>query len=169
LGFFDRFRTILYIQVSPNRLTIRHLQPGKPTIEFADVPLVAIAVHPQRGQQVMAIGSAVKTLRPALDPGTELIIENGFEHPRSVIGDVDLAEIVLRSGIKEVLKSRGRLWTSPDCLLQVLGDWEGGLTGPERQALKGLALQVGARCVFMIDQPHPLMDEEIWALCRPKS
>jgi hypothetical protein len=169
VGFFDRFRTILYIQISPNLVTIRHLQRGKPTIEFVDVPLVAISVHPQRGKQVVAVGSAVKTLRPALDPGEELVTGNGFEHPRSVIGDMDLAEIVLRSGIKEVLKRRGMLWVSPDCLLQVLGHWEGGLTSPERQALKGLALCAGARFAFLIDQPNPLADEQIWELCRPES
>jgi hypothetical protein len=169
VGFFDRFQTILYIQVSPNLVTIRHLQRGKPTIEFADAPLVAVSVHPKRGQQVVAIGHEVKTLRPALDPGEELIIGNGFAHPRSVVGDVDLAEIALRSAVRTVLKSRGTLWISPDCLLQVLGDWEGGLTSPERQALRGLALQAGTRCAFMIDQPHPLTDEQIWELCRPKS
>jgi hypothetical protein len=169
VGIFDRFRTILYIQISPSWVTIRCLRPGQPTIEFADAPLVAISVHPKRGQQVMAIGSEVKTLRPALDPGEEMISGNGFEHPRSVIGDVDLAEIVLRSGVRKVLKNCGWRFTSPDCLLQVLGDWEGGLTSPERQALKGLALQTGARCVFIIDRPNPLMDEEVWDLCRPES
>jgi hypothetical protein len=130
---------------------------------------VAISVHPKRGQQVIAIGREVKTLRPALDPGEELIIGNGFEHPRSVIGDVDLAEIVLRKWVRKILKSCGVLWVSPDCLIQVLGDWEGGLTSPERQALKGLAICAGARCAFLIDRPNPLMDEEVWDLCRPES
>jgi hypothetical protein len=169
VGIFDRFRTMLYIQISPSWVTIRCLRPGKPTIEFADAPLVAISVHPKRGQQVIAIGREVKTLRPALDPGEELIIGNGFEHPRSVIGDVDLAEIVLRKWVRKILKSCGVLWVSPDCLIQVLGDWEGGLTSPERQALKGLAICAGARCAFLIDRPNPLMDEEVWDLCRPES
>jgi hypothetical protein len=169
VGFFDRFRTILYIQISPSWVTIRCLRPGKPTIEFADAPLVAISVHPKRGQQVMAIGSEVKTLRPALDPGEEMISGNGFEHPRSVIGDVDLAEIVLREWVRKILKSCGVLWVSPDCLIQVLGDWEGGLTSSEKAALRGLAIRTGARCAFMIDRPNPLMDEEVWDLCRPES
>jgi hypothetical protein len=169
VGFFDRFRTILYIQISPSWVTIRYLRRGKPTIEFADAPLVAISIHPKRGRQLVTVGSAVKTLRPELDPGEELMIGNGFEHPRSVIGDVDLAEIALRGWVRKILKSCGVLWVSPDCLLQVLGDWEGGLTSPERQALKGLAICAGARCAFMIDQPHPLTDEQIWDLCRPES
>jgi hypothetical protein len=160
---------MLYVQISSSWVTIRCLRPGKPTIEFADAPLVAVSVHPKRGQQVVAIGSEVKTLRPALDPGEELIIGNGFKHPRSVIGDVELAEIVLQKWVRKILKSCGVLWVSPDCLIQVLGDWEGGLTSSEKEALRGLAIRTGARCAFMIDQPNPLSDEQVWELCRPES
>ncbi len=169
MGFFARFQTIVYIQISPSWVTVRHLQRGKPTIEFADTPLVAISIHPKRGKQLVAVGSAVKTLRPELDPGEELMIGNGFEHPRSVIGDVELAEIVLREWFRKILKSRGVLWVSPDCLIQVLGDWEGGLTSSEQETLRGLAIRAGARCAFMIEQPNPLMDEQIWDLYRPES
>jgi rod shape-determining protein MreB and related proteins len=168
-NFYKSLESILYIQLKPDRVTIRRLRYGKESIEYSDAPWVAIVDHPKRGKQVIAVGSVARTIRPDLEPGEELIIGNGFEHPRSMIGDIDFAVIALKDFFRQVFKG-GRLLMSPICVIQALGTWDGGLTGGEKYGLKAVAIAAGAKMVFIIESPDRFTDEQIWALLYdPKS
>jgi rod shape-determining protein MreB and related proteins len=168
-GFFKSLDSILYVQLQPDRVTIRRLRYGKETIEHSDAPWVAIVEHPKRGKQVVAVGSAARTTRPELEPGEELIIGNGFEHPRSMIGDTELAEIALKAFFRQIFKGRPLLM-APICVVQALGNWDGGLTGAEKYGLKIVTIAAGAKMVFIIESPDRFTDEQIWALLYdPKS
>jgi rod shape-determining protein MreB and related proteins len=161
-GIFRKLDSILYIQVRPDRLTVRFLRQGKESIEVSEMPLVAIVEHPKLGKQVVAVGNAVKTTLLDLAPNEKMSVGNGFEHPRSIIGDFELSEIAVKHFIRQVL--RGRLLVAPVAFVQVLGDWAGGLTNIETRALRELGIMAGAREVSLIEQPDRLMDEQIWEL-----
>jgi rod shape-determining protein MreB and related proteins len=161
-GLFKSFDSILYLQLQPDRLTVRHLRWGKESVEFSDVPLVAVVEHPKLGPQVVAVGGAVKTHPRPLGPGEKLWIGNGFGHPRTILGDFDCALMAVQHCVRQV--HCGRRLISPSCVVQVLGNWDGGLTKLEKRGLQELGMASGARQVFLLDQPDRLTDEQLWEL-----
>jgi rod shape-determining protein MreB and related proteins len=161
--FFKSLDSVLYVQLQPDRVKVRFLRYEKETIEHSDVPWVAIVEHPKRGKQVIAVGSEARTIQPELQAEEELILGNGFEHPRSIIDNFEWAEIVVRHFVRQSIPVK-RLLAAPVCFIQVLGAWEGGLTRIEKRAIHDLAMLAGAREVIVIDRSDRLTDDQIWAL-----
>lgn len=73
---------------------------------------------------------------------------NVFDHPRSIISDYVLAQILLQHAIRELFKDRLFL-SGPVVVIHVRAILEGGLTQPETRALMELALGAGARDAYI--------------------
>jgi rod shape-determining protein MreB and related proteins len=148
--FFSR---ILYVQLSPQRLSVRDPARGR---GIAEVPELAIEVPPDgKARRVLAVGQQARGL--ASMPST--IIVNPFTHPRSLVSDFTCAEQVLKAFVKKVV---GRAWLQPQPLIVMhpLGEHEGGLTQIELRAIRELGLGAGGARVLIWLGPE-LSDEEL--------
>jgi rod shape-determining protein MreB and related proteins len=161
-GLFKSFNSVLYLQLQPDQLTVRYLRWGKESVEFSDVPLMAVVDYPKRGPQVVAVGAAVKTYPRNLGPGETLWVNNAFGHPRTIIDDVDGAVIVVKHFLQQV--HFGRRLISPSCVVQVLGNLDGGLTKLEKRGLSELGLALGASQIVLLNQPDRLTDDQLWEM-----
>ena len=133
MQFFKRY---IYIQLSPQRVTVRDPNAQR---EVAEVPEIAIQDPATDKSKVLAVGSAARGVVGT--PGTAIV--NPFAHPRSLISDFTLAELVLKNFVGRALGSSW-LQRSPTAIVHPLGQHEGGLTQVELRAFRELALSAGA-------------------------
>lgn len=146
------FKQFLYIQLSPERITVRD---PKTEQVVSEVPEVAIQ-HPSSGKaKILAVGSAAR--QAASQPDTQVL--NPFAHPRSLVSDFTVAEQVLKAFVSRV---RGSAFFQPQPIVIVhpLGHHEGGLTQVEIRALRELALGSGASEAHVWQGPH-LTNEQV--------
>ncbi|WP_294769415.1 rod shape-determining protein [uncultured Rhodoferax sp.] len=130
---------LLYIQVSPERLTVRNPKTGS---SWSEVPEVAISKA--RTLKILAIGAEAR-----LHSATEGVqIVNPFGHPRTMVGDFTAGEALLRLAVQRV---HPRHWWSskPRVVLHLLGDPLGGFTQVELRAFREMAWGAGAVDVVM--------------------
>jgi len=147
--FFKRY---LYIQLSPQRVTVR--DPNSQQV-VAEVPEIAIQ-HPATGKaKVLAVGSAARAA--AGEPDTEIV--NAFAHPRSLISDFTVAELVLKNFVSRA-RGNSLLQPNPIAIVHPLGQHEGGLTQVELRAFRELALGAGASEVRIWQGPQ-LTDQQV--------
>lgn len=136
----SRLSPLLYVKISPERLTVRDVKAG---VEKAEIPEMAIGR--QAGKVVvLAVGS--KARQVALSQGAEVV--NPFGHPRTLIGDFTSGEQLLKAFLRELSGTRF-FAVSPRVLMHPLGNPEGGFTQIERRALREMALGAGASQVFL--------------------
>lgn len=143
------FNTALYVQISPERLTVRDPKSGQ---AFSEIPELAIAHSPKA--TVVAIGAQA---RLAATPSVEII--NPFNHPRTLVGDFTAGEQLLKAAIRKV-QGNALLALAPRIVLHLMGDPAGGFTQVEARAFREMALGAGAREVD-IWQGRPLTDQEV--------
>lgn len=129
-------RQVLYIQLAPQRISIRLPRTGTMLSEAADI---AIA-HKGTSRVVAAVGHAASVLRGSA--GVQ--VYSPFAHPRSIINHCEEAEALLCQLIKQALGMRWLAW-APTVVLHPLGQPEGGFTDVELRALRAMALRAGAR------------------------
>jgi rod shape-determining protein MreB and related proteins len=142
----------LYIQLAPERLTVRD---PKTQVTVSEVPEVAIARPPGQKATVLAIGTEAKSL--ASTAHTAVI--NPFAHPRSLISDFTAAELVLKAFVKRIAGKS--FWQpAPVLVMHPLVNYEGGLTQVEIRCLRELAMAAGASRVCVWQGPH-LSDEQL--------
>ncbi len=147
---------LLYIQISPERLTIRKPKSGQTRSE---VPELAIGLPPER--RVIAVGAQARPAAAA--QSAELV--NPFAHPRSLISDFTMAEQLLRHQLKAMHRPSW-LAASPHIVIHPLGEPQGGFTQVELRALRELARAVGAAKVN-VWTGRALTDEELLARRAP--
>ena len=135
-SFFTKkfFFTTVYIQVSPDRVTVRNITTGE---SISERPTVEI--RPGQRSQLLAHGDKAGTYVTRI--GVQL--DNPFGHPRSIVSDFTAGERLIGSLIKRVVK-RAYFSTSLLVVMHPLGDPEGGFTQIERRALQEMALGAGA-------------------------
>jgi rod shape-determining protein MreB len=135
----NAFRPVIYVQISPDRLTVRNVKSGE---AISEVPEIAIAGGSAR--TVLAVGAEARSA--AATQAAEIV--NPFRHPRSLVGDFSLGEQVLKAFIRR-LQSRSFLSFPPLVVLHPLGSHDGGLTQVERSALREMAMGAGAAKVVL--------------------
>ncbi|MCL2635243.1 MAG: rod shape-determining protein [Betaproteobacteria bacterium] len=153
------FKQYLYIQLSPQKLTVR--DPVKRT-EISEIPEIAIRRVPGKPAVVVAVGAAARGA--AGGPSVEVL--NPFAHPRSLFSDFIVAEMVLKAFVE---RARGKSISSllrPVIVMHPLGEPEGGLTQVELQAMRELAIGAGASSVYFCILPKPLTDEQVLQFLR---
>lgn len=146
------FRQYLYVQLSPQWLTVR--DPAKRE-EISEIPEIAIRTDPGKRASVVAFGAAARST--AAEPNTK--VHNPFAHPRSLISDFILAESLLKAFVRRV-RGNAVLCLNPVFVMHPLGDHAGGLTQVELRAMRELALGAGASGVHLWQGPV-LTDEQV--------
>lgn len=136
---FSRFSPLLHVQLSAERIVIEEASGARLVDE---VPDLAISRGPD--VRVMAVGAQARDA--AVRAGGRCV--NPFAHPRTLMSDFTLAEVVLRYFVRRAL-GNGWLTPSPRILLHPLGDPEGGFTQVEWRAFRELALGAGASKAYL--------------------
>jgi rod shape-determining protein MreB len=144
------FRFSLYIQISPDRLTVRNPRTGA---QLSEVPELAIMSAPK--VRVTAVGKEARS--KLAEPNVKLV--NPFAHPRSLVSDFTAGEQLLKAFVAR-MATHGFLSVSPSVVLHPLGDPAGGFTQIEVRALQEMAMGAGARSV-KVWQGRPLTDQEL--------
>ncbi len=122
---------------------------------FDDVPEVAIHRPPGRPATIRAVGDEAR----AHAAETDVVVVNPLLHPRTLVADFVIAELLLKHAVRSLYGGRAFM-PSPEFVMHPIDDYEGGLTQIEIQALRQLALGTRARKAQVWQGPT-LNDEEI--------
>lgn len=146
------FIPTIYVQLSPERLTLRNAKTG---VTISEIPEIAIA----RGTKprILGVGGEARLQRAASTVEVEII--NPFAHPRSLVSDFISGEQVLKGLLRRLL-SESIFAASPRVVLHPMGDPEGGFTQIEIRALQEMAAGAGASKVT-VWQGRALSDAEL--------
>jgi len=90
---FSHFTRIIYVQVSPDRLTVRNPKTGE---SFSEIPEVAIATAPK--PRVVGVGKEARAHQSA--PAVQIV--NPFAHPRSLVSDFTVGEQTLKAFLRRL-------------------------------------------------------------------
>ena len=131
-----------YVRIRTNLISARDISNGK-TVE--DKPVVAIHIE-GRHRNILAIGASATFKAELTD--YEFTLINGFDHPRSIISDFEIAEHTMRYFISQ-LRDNQTFQPRPEIVIHVLEKNEGGLTDVEVRALLELAAGAGARQAYV--------------------
>jgi rod shape-determining protein MreB len=141
---------VLYIQIAPDRITIRNPKTG---VIVSEVPEMAIGTASK--EKILAVGPQARAA--AARQGAQLV--NPFAHPRSLVSDFTVAEQLLKHYVRQV-QGRSLLAISPIIVIHPLGNPEGGFTQVERRAFSEMARGAGASQVI-VWTGRPLTDQEV--------
>lgn len=144
---------VFYVQLSPSEISVLNVNAHA---RVCDVP--EIALTPGCGALVQAVGRHAR--QAAAQPGVALA--NPFAHPRSLVSDFVLAELVIKHFVARVATTglKRLVAPSPRMVIHPLGDPEGGYTQVEIRALRELGLAAGA-AFATVWQGRQLTDEEL--------
>lgn len=125
---------IVYVTLEPDRLSVRDVRSGR---QVNEAPLVAISREAKK--RVLGIGEAAR-VAAAAQPAD---LVNPFKHPRSLLSDFTVAELIVKGFLKKLFE--GRLFArAPIVVLHPRVNPEGGFTQIEIRALQELAIGAGA-------------------------
>jgi|SRR5690606_25684041 len=140
---FSTFKPVIYIQVSPERVTLRNVKSGS---SISEVPEIAVS---------STAGPKARSAAFSQPPN----VVNPFAHPRSMVSDFAAAEQVLKQQLRRVLGS-SLLSIAPRVVIHPLGDPAGGFTQIELRAFREMALGAGASEV-RVWTGRSLTDQEV--------
>lgn len=147
---FSFFKNVVYVQLSPELLTVYSPKTGK---SISERPEVAISEGPKK--RIVAVGSEARTV--PVDQKVNVL--NPFAHPRTLVSDFTAAEQVLKAFLKR-LNDQSLFAVAPEVVMHPLGDPAGGFTQVEIRALHEMALGAGASQV-KVWQGRALTDQEL--------
>lgn len=148
---FSFLQSIIYIQISPDRLSMRDVKSGK---SISEVPEIAISTSTK--QEV--IGAGAEAHSAAATQGNAIVV-NPFAHPRSLVSDFTAAEKLIKAFLARLVSDR--YWKmSPVMIIHPLGNPDGGFTQIENRAFHELGFGAGAAKVILW-QGEELSDQEI--------
>lgn len=155
---FSALQSIIYVQISPEQLTVRNLKTGEC---IAEVPELAISAPPN--PKVLAVGSQARLA--AASTAAKLV--NPFAHPRSLVSDFTVAEQLLKHQVRKVMGG-SLLSISPYIVIHPMGTPTGGFTQVERRAFREMAIGAGGSEVH-VWTGRPLTDQELLSRTPPPS
>ena len=88
-------RASIYIRIKPEWLSVRVVRKNGQHSQYEDTPQIVIKFKAKSQPEVLAVGSAVKSFPVNKKDGVSLV--NGFDHPRTIISDFDIAQLTLLS------------------------------------------------------------------------
>lgn len=140
---------LVYIQISPERVTLRNVKTGE---SVSEPPQLAIAQGDR--PSVVAVGAEA-----AAHAGGAVRLVNPFAHPRTLVSDFTAGEQLLKALLRR-MQPKWMLAVSPRVVVHPLGEPAGGFTQIEVRALHEMALGAGASEVRLW-QGRPLTDQEL--------
>ena len=149
-SIFSIIKPVIYVQISPERLTMKNLGSGE---TISEIPEMAISASPE--SRILAVGPQARTAAAAQSAG----LVNPFAHPRSLVSDFIAAEQILKYYFRRLLGK----WMSllaPVVVMHPLGSPAGGFTQVERRAFREMAMGAGASEVILWIG-RPLTDQEV--------
>ena len=155
---FAGLMPLLYVQISPERVSVRNLKAGTTLSEVAE-----IAISETDKPTIVAYGTAARAAQSA----STVKIAKPFAHPRSMVSDFSLGEQLLKALLRQAL-GRSMFAVAPKVVLHLLGDPEGGFTQVEIRAFHEMALGAGAAQVIIWQGPL-LSDQELLSGNFPQS
>ena len=147
------FQEVLYIQLSPERISIRNPKTGN---SLVDVPEFALRRLPT--ETIVAVG---RQARLVSQNDAALILCKPFAHPRSLISDFTGAAQVLKALLSR-MPAKPFWMATPLIVLHPTEEQEGGLTQIEIRALHELMFSAGAAKALLWQGPD-LSDAELLA------
>jgi rod shape-determining protein MreB len=147
---FRYFNQVIYVQISPNRLTVRNPQTG---VAISEVPEIAFTRTPK--PTILGAGTEARSHKSA--PSVEIV--NPFAHPRSMVSDFTLGEQTLKAFLARV-KPSSIFTPAPKVVMHLMGEPAGGFTQVEARAFHEMAIGSGASEVT-VWQGRPLTDQEL--------
>lgn len=155
---FERFgfNTTTCVRVQRNWLSVRVVSQHRSTRQYENFTGVMVQTDGNGKKKVVAVGQAAEIT--ARSPNLTLRC-NAFDHPRVVIDDLEIAVLTLTYFLQQVF-DRTVVFV-PRLIVQCQRELEGGLTGVERRSLLELAIQAGAREVFLHEATRELSDHEL--------
>ncbi len=146
------FQNTLYVQIAPERLTVRNPKTGESFSEAAEV-----AISAGTKAKVVAIGAGA---RSALADSSVKVI-HPFAHPRSLVSDFTIGEQLIKAVIRQ-MRGRSLLSLAPKIVMHPKGEPAGGFTQVEIRAFHEMALGAGASTV-KVWEGRELTDQELLA------
>ncbi|MEZ9524385.1 hypothetical protein [Enterovibrio norvegicus] len=137
--FSYAYGSTLYVQIWNDRLRILD---GKTGNTFDESPLVAWHADKPWRKRFAGFGDEVKTL------DENHIIKNPFDHPRSLIADIETGSVLLRCAMTSLIQ-RNFFTSRIQVILHPMTCVEGGLTSVEQKAFKTMAHDAGVSDVFL--------------------
>jgi len=153
MQFLRYLQPIVYVTLQPDMLAVRDVSSGR---TVAEPPLAAFSHEPKR--RLLGVGEAAR-LAAATQPAD---LVNPFKHPRSLLSDFTVAEVIVKGFVKKLFQGR-LLVGSPIIVLHPLVDPEGGFTQIEIRAFRELAIGAGASKV-LVWQGRELTTDELLGL-----
>ncbi|MDP1979133.1 rod shape-determining protein [Undibacterium sp.] len=145
------FQSTIYVQISPDRLSMRDVKSGQ---SISEVPELAISASPN--QKILGTGAEA---RSAAASQSGAIVVNPFAHPRSLVSDFTVAEQLIKAFLSRLMG--GSIFKmSPEIVIHPQGSPDGGFTQVENRAFRELGLGAGAAKVILW-QGDDLTDQEI--------
>ena len=129
---------------------------------FEDVPQLAVDLTRKRNK-VLGFGGHSNLIASMSAGG---VILNGFDHPRSIISDFEVAEKTLQLFLERVNAPKKKFFFVPTLIIHPLEKLEGGLTQLEARAFEDLGYRAKANKVFVWNG-RELKDEELLSLKFP--
>src|SRR5215203_3082207 len=122
-------KSIVYVRIKQNLLSIKNVSQG---LLFEDIPRIAINHAAKKAaKKIEAVGKNTDLLPSK----TEIQIMNGFDHPRTIISNFEVAEWTLAYFLRHVHTGWARRFRTQKMILHPLEKLEGGLTQVEVRAL----------------------------------
>jgi rod shape-determining protein MreB len=149
MRMFD-LRRVVYVQISPQRLTVRNVRSGQ---TISEVPEAAIGGQPKA--TLIACGAQARLA--AAEQGAKIF--NPFAHPRSLVSDFTVGELLVKAFVRRAL-GQSLIKLAPLIVMHPLGEPEGGFTQIENRVFRELGLGAGAAEVI-VWHGATLTDEEI--------
>jgi rod shape-determining protein MreB and related proteins len=152
-------RDIVYVRIRPHWVSVKNVSRNA---FFEDVPQIAVDLARKRNK-VLGFGARANLIAST---STETVILNGFDHPRSIISDFEVAEKTMQLFIEKVNAPKKKFFYVPTLVIHPLEKLEGGLTQVEARAFEDLGYRVKASKVYVWNG-RALNDEEVISLKFP--
>ncbi len=132
----NKFTTKFYIEISDKHIKVINLKTG---ITYEDQPLITIDYNEKGEETILAIGKEASLHPNAINP---------FSHPRVIIDNYKMAELILRYAFEKVTHKN---IFSPIGIIKVMKKFDTPLSHIEKVALCELSTNAGARETIILD------------------
>ena len=127
----NKLSTKLHVQISEKSLKVINLKTG---YTYEDKPLIVVEKNTRGEDIILAIGQDASLHPNAINP---------FSHPRVILDNFKMAELILRHAFVEMTERK--VFFSPIVIIEIMKKFDTPLSDIEKIALCELSTSAGAR------------------------